>query len=303
MNAPLTNTAPAITTLADKAMLVRLKISKWTPYAYDIGATIAVELANGVRNAGRFNKHLMKGCARLTEVNAAYNDVYQYHIRNTVPWLDDGVRMLPSNVYFDYTTTIRELIDKADTAAKQLEAEWPQLVANDVARLGPLGDPNDYPTSIVGMFRADVRFQPVPQEGDFRVEISDDDRASLAASIRDAENSVTAYLIGEMCEPIRRLAARCDAFGGAKGERWHHSLVTNVAELTDRLPRLNINKCSKIDALIRDIRDAVKPYLTNPDTLKDDPLARVEAKSKMDQIMQKMGAFMSGVGNDRTSVQ
>ena len=82
MNAPFKHTAaPELTTLADKAVLVRLLVRKWAPYAYDPTATAVVEITSGVTKAGRFNKRLMAENSKLTEVNAAYNSVYLYHTR------------------------------------------------------------------------------------------------------------------------------------------------------------------------------------------------------------------------------
>lgn len=285
-----------ITSLADKAVLAKLSMAKWTPYKYDENTTAQVEAANGVKRVGRFNKHLMKECGALADVNAHYNAVYLYHTQNTLPWADDGVRMLPNELYIEYTQQMRQLIGEADRAADGLAAEWDALVQRDMARLGPLANISDYPPAyaIRAEFGADIKFRPIPQQGDFRIDILPEDLAGLEQEINEVENSVTSYILSELAEPLRKLGEKCQEYTGEKGQRWHHSLVLNVEEVVHRMARLNVNNDPKITKLADDIVQSIRPYTFSPDTLKENAVAREEARLKIDNIMGKMGAFMGG---------
>lgn len=278
-----------LTSLADRALLARLHLSTWNPYAYDSLATTQVEIANGVHKAGRFNKHLMKESKMLASTNAAFNAVYLYHIRNTVPWLDDGMRILASDHYMEYAAGIRPLISEAEAAADRLQSVWASEVANDKLRLGDLWQEGDYPKDVRSRYGVALRFLPVPSKSDFRVQISDVDKASLDAAIKEAEENVTTYLLKEITTPVRALAARLSEFTGAKGQRWHNSLVDNVIDLVERIPRLNVNKDPTITALSLELRQLIRPYAANPEVLKEDAVERTAAQAKMEDILARMG--------------
>lgn len=283
-----------IPTLADKAMLVRLKRSVYQPYAYDQGATMKVEVDTGVRRAGRFNKRLLLDCYELRDTNSAYNDVYQYHMLNTVPWTDTGLRMLPAHMYFEYTQGMRELMDKARAASAKLAAKWDDLVAADLARLGPLGNCDDYPRDISQCYGVSLSFMPVPTASDFRVKISDEDRASLESAIAEAEAGVTKHLLAEMLEPIERAVTKLAVPIGAEGSIFRDTLLSNITEVAQRARKLNLTGDPSVTAIVDAINGAIGGYAQAPDRLREDIGARNDAQEKLADIMAKMSAFMGG---------
>lgn len=280
-----------VPTLAQRAILVRLKRSMFQPYAFDSVQTTKIELDTGVRKAGRFNKRLFLDCFEVRDTNAAFNDVYQYVQRNTTPWLDDGVRMLPSTMYFDFTQGVRELIAVANRKADNLAAKWDTLVAQDLARLKHLGDPKDYPTDIRAHYDIGLKFLPVPTTNDFRVEISDDDRASLDSAIREAEEGVTKYLVSELLEPIKKAAEKLSVPIGQDGSIFRDSLLNNIAEVVERAKKLNIMGDPTVATLVTDIERSVGKYAIAPDLLREDIGARNTAQSELEAIMSKMSGL------------
>lgn len=282
-----------LTTLADKAMLVRVKIGVWSNYRKDDNATALVELSKGVTKAGNFNKHLMKESKILRDVTAAYRAVYLYHINNSVPWLDDGVRMIPAGMYFEYIQNIKQLINEADQAADRMQLTWAVEVANDMQRLGSLANADDYPRTVRDKFYVDgPRFMPVPKEDDFRVEISDEDRASLGACIREAEEAVSRHLITEMLDPVRKAVEKLQVPIGEAGAVFRDSMLTNIQDQIIRATKLNINNDPVVNDLILELNTAVGSYATNPDPLRESDKLREDTKEKLADVMAKMSAFM-----------
>jgi hypothetical protein len=282
--------------LASKALLIKLVKGTYQPYVHDGQATTQVEATNGVSKVGRFNKRLFRDCFALDEANKAFNAVYNYHMKHTLPWLDDGMRILPSTLYFEYTQELRALIDEANKAADALDAVWADEVQKDLVRLGPLGKLSDYPTSVRDKFYITVRFLPVPTTTDFRVHISDADRESLNQAIKDAETTVTKHIMTELMEPVKRLAQRCNEFSGESSERWHHSLVLNVQAVAERMGKLNVTDDETIDRFIADVNMSITAYAAQPDLLKEDPAERAVAYAKLEELNKRMAAFMGGHG-------
>lgn len=280
-----------IPSLAERALLVRLKRNMYQPYAYDSGATALVEANTGVRRAGRFNKRLLLDCYDLKDTNAAFNDVYQYVNHNTVPWLDDGVRMLPSHMYFEFTQGVRELIATAEGKARNLASKWDLLVQRDLARLGPLGDINDYPSDIGSRFGIGLKFMPVPSTADFRVQISQDDMQSLNDAILEAEAGITKHLISEMLEPVRKAVEKLSIPIGQEGAIFRDSLLGNIMEQVQRAHKLNINNDPSVTKMIDDINAAISGYANAQDRLREDVGARSDAQAKLADIMSKMSGM------------
>jgi len=263
-----------MSTLKDSTVLVKLSLGKFTPYAFDEGATHSVELAAGVSRAGRFNKHLMKDSSRVKETNAKFAAVYGFLMQNTLPWTDTGLRMLPSDKYFQFSQDVRTLMVEAENAADSLAQDWAQEVQRDMARLGPLARAEDYPPDVRVCYYARVQFYPVPDVADFRVEISDEDKTELEAALQATENKIPKYLAELVKVPLEALAKKCDAYTGAKGERWHDSMVGNVWEMAQRMRDLNVSKDSRIDTLADEVMDILQPYMLDKEILKTDALER-----------------------------
>jgi hypothetical protein len=280
-----------IPSLAERAILVRLKRSMFQPYAYDSVQTTKIEAESGVLKAGRFNKRLFLDCYEVKDTNAAFNDVYKYVQRSTTPWLDDGVRMLPSAMYFDFTAGVRELIAVAKRKVDNLAPKWDTLVAQDLARLKHLGDPKDYPTDIRARYDIGLKFLPVPTVNDFRVEISDDDRASLDSAIREAEEGITKYLVSELLQPIKKAAEKLAVPIGHDGSFFHDSLFNNITEMVERAKKLNIMDDPTVSALVTDIERNVGKYALAPDLVREDIGARNTAQSELEAIMSKMAGL------------
>lgn len=276
LNLPL----PEPKTLADKAMLVRLSRGIYQPYAYDAVATSKVEQDNQVTKAGRFNKHLLKESVWLKSANAAMSAIYTYHHRVTLPWLDDGLRLLPSAMYFEYTQEIRRLRDEADKAVDALAQHWQQEIANDANRLGPLFKVEDYPTDIKSRYYCKVQFLPVPSTDDFRVHVSEEDRQSLHQAVYEAEHAAVEYVLAELLEPLRRAAEKLAVPIGAEGSVFRDTLVENIVEVSERMAKLNISDDAALAAAINDVHNAFAPYTKNIDALRVSQEVRTQAQKK-----------------------
>lgn len=285
--------APLITTLADKAVLVRFSQGTYQPYKFDKGATELVEQANHVPDAGRFNKRLFKNCEALSLCNSAFRNVYAKHIELTLPWLDDGMRMLPSWKYEGYRNELRPLIQEAERAADRLQRDWDQLVVEDMTRLGPLANSKDYPVSIRDRYYIDLRFLPVPSKGDFRVDISDDDKASIERALKEAETNATKYLIGEVLKPLKHAVGKLRLPIGAEKSVFRDSMVENLLDAVERAAELNITYDQTLLAEIANVRTLFSGI--EPETLRESDQVRSAAAGRLDDVMSRLSAYMGSM--------
>jgi hypothetical protein len=283
-----------MTTLADKALLVKLNRSLYQPYVFDAKATRMVEEASGVTKAGRYNKRLFRDSSVLKDTNEKFNLLYVTYIKRTVPWLDDGVRMVPNALYFELAHELRDLIVDAKAAADALARQWGAMVASDIQLLGAMANPADYCTAeeVRAKFDAQVTFFPVPSAADFRIDVTEEDRAEMAKAISDAEANVGKYLMKEMLAPVKAFVNKLSVPIGLDGAIFRDTLIENIVDLVERLPKLNINRDPDVDATIAELKSVIDHFADNPDVLRESQDTRQSARDKMAVIEAKMAAFM-----------
>jgi len=288
MNAPF-----APTQLADKAMLVKLRRSMFNPSITDKDATSIVEVTTGVTRAGKFKKTLFADSSRFKQLQAAFNELYTYHQQHTLPWTDAGPRLLPAHLYFEYTEQMRARRAAADNALRMFAGVYDQEIQRDLSRLGNMGRVSDYPKDIHDTFAHDVQFMPVPTTGDFRVQISDEDRLSMESAIREAESAISGHIIEQLLTPLQHAAARLTEYKGEKGQKLYDSVLGNIMEAVERLPKLDISGDPRIAKAIEDTRRIAEQFDTN--TLKEADEVRATAASQLKAQADNIAALFGGI--------
>ena len=274
---------PTTKTLADKALLVRLKRSMWSPYAYDKTATHQIEAAANATRIGRFNKHLMKDSQALKRTTAAFTDVYTYVTKHTLPWLDDGLRLLPAHLYQEFTAELRGRINAAEQEADNLALVWQSEINNDALRLGALFNTEDYPSSaeIRSYWAISTRFLPVPTTNDFRTQVDPQDLASLQQEIADAEKQAAKYVLESMLEPMQAAAQRLKEYENRPGQRFHESTITNMVEVASRMEKVNISDDPQIAASIRQLKQLALSCALNTTAIKENDATRASVRQQI----------------------
>jgi len=151
--------------LADRALLANLSISQWTARKFDRTATLEVASAhNAPSNIGRYNKLLVHN-PKLKTLQQLISEIRNGHYTRTLPWLDQGQRLLPVAGYFDYCKWLSAKKREFDAQVAQFIDEYP--AAKDAARslLNGLYNEADYPSveRLREKFSFDVAFSPVPE--------------------------------------------------------------------------------------------------------------------------------------------
>ena len=278
--------------LDEKAVLVSVKRSMYSPYKLD-------DTESAAYGAGNVNKHLFAGRDnRVKQTIAEFTKVYTYVKDNTVPWTK-GVNMLAIEHYMDFTRDLRGLIYKAEQAVDDLVANWDAEVQADLARLTKiaaakgkpnLANPNDYPTAqeIRQRFGIEVRYMPVPTTGDFRVGISEADKATLQKQLEDAEESAARHVIEQMLEPMQRAADKLAVPIGEDGSIFRDSLIDNLVEVADRMNRVNVSDDPEITGKIAELQALVSAYANNKDVLRNNQSVREKAAAQIDALCGQM---------------
>jgi hypothetical protein len=285
-----------IKNLDEKAVLVQVKRRMYSPYKLD-------EAESKAYGAGNVNKHLFQGTDNRVKVAISkYTEVYTFVKDNTVPWTT-GVELLNIDHYMDFTRGLRERIDAANAAVDDLVANWGYEVQRDLKRLQDiayakgkpnLADPNDYPEAdeVAARFGIEVRYMPVPTTGDFRVGISDEDKASLQRQLDDATTNATRHVLTEMIEPMQRAVKKLTVKIGDDGSIFRDSLIDNMVDVANRMAKVNISDDPVIRERIKDLQSLVGTYANNKDMLRNNQSVREKAATQIDDLMSKMAGLV-----------
>lgn len=284
----------------ETALLVSLNIKTFGAAKHDKKATKETAEQNDAEESSlKTNKSLVS--KQLMEpVTKAVSTLRTFHYGNTLPWMDEGVRILPSANYDTYKGEMEKHKDAFDAAVRAFCDRWPEAILDAQQRLGKLFKADDYPVDIKGRFSVAVRFMPLPEAGDWRLPALEDvEKAKLAAQVQDtmdaakktAMRDVYERLIADVKQMGLKLAAyTVDASTGKASNPFRDSLVENLRETVALIPRLNFAD----DPELERIRLLVASDLcgTDADELRADASKRQAVAERAEKIAGELGEFM-----------
>lgn len=233
------------------------------------------------------------------------NEMYQFHMRHTLPLGDDGSRALPNALYFDYTTNMQQYEAQIRQLDMQVLANYDQMVEDDVdARNAALIKQGKHPSASVDDYPSKAQMEsylyvhwhlePISTAGDFRYEVDEGIKQRLAARLTRVAEEAKLDLYARMLEPMKRFVEKLSVPIGQQGSIFRDSLVGNINEMLTLLPKLNVDNDPQITKLIEDIRAVVQPYVFHPDILREQPESRQAARDKMAEIMRRFDGYNIG---------
>ena len=281
-------------TLSEKAMLVSLNISCWDRYKFDAKVSNEVAVAHNATNkVGRYNKNLLAfNPTSYKAVTSLAGEARQTHYTHTLPWTDEGQRILPCANWTKYTDAMRTLQTKFNIAAQEFVMEAPALFTRSLQELNGLGNAADFPTmqKLSESFDFRIKFSPFPTADDFRVTLQPSDMEAVKAEL---ETNVNQAVAEAMKEPFKRLHEVVKKMAMTLVDSdaiFRDSLVTNVEELLEVLPKLNLTDDATLTVMCNDIRDNL---VTDPDTLRQNKSVRSDIAAKAAAIQANLAGFMA----------
>ncbi len=286
------------TKLADKVILVKLTQRKVALTKRDAYLSDKIQRQEGDASLTVLTKLFRSKGNAIAQIMAKFNEVYAYHKMHTLPYVDAGPRILPNDLYFEYTQQTKHLITQVENLKRTYMPQYDQLVLEDVmyrnsGHAAGRAHVDDYPTAeqFDSAMSIDIRFQPMPDSRHFLFDLSEDDLKSFEQSEREASTAMNADIIGRMLKPLSALTQRLQDYQGQKGERFHNSLIENVIEGCDIARKLAINPTEELLNEINSIESIAKATLHDAEIIKGSANARVEARLKFAEVADKLGAY------------
>ena len=280
-------------TIASSAMLVDLNIRGWTAKKQDREISNEVTASKGARtsNAGVYQKNLLAGSIELADINKYATHIRQWHAARTLPWSDSGTRLLPAAVFQDYMAEFGQHEIEYNNRVAALEAAYGQIVQAAQFTLGSMFKADDYPDISEIKHKFDIRcsFYPLPEEGDFRVDIGQMGLDDLKDRFAKQQEERIASAVGDIKDRVKDILGkiahvlRVDA-DGSKG-RIHDGTFESAIALCDTIATFNLTNDPELTAL----RKEMKAMLSGMDTsdLRKDDTVRAYAREEVNALMSK----------------
>ncbi len=289
--------------LEERALLVKLTISNWTASKTDKEVTDGViEEQRAHSGAGRFTKRLF-GKHALKEISKTVGSARIAHRTLTLPWEDNGNRIITTEGYQHYSKTMRRYRQIMEEHVTGFIENYEDYIKQAREELGKMFHRDDYPDvgEVKMKFAFDVEPTPIPTSMDFRAKVSDSEAKAIA---KDIEKRQKARLDNAMKDVWQRIAdvtekmveklteyvpAKDNGLKGAEGV-FKSSLISNVTDLAEILPSLNINNDPELKRLHKQMIDDLTKY--DADELKGDAKKRATTAKAARQVLSKVRRYL-----------
>jgi hypothetical protein len=289
--------------LSERAMLSTLHRGMWSGSKHDQQVTEDTAEAHKVdtKEAGRYSKQLISR-KFLSKVASKMTVARQTHRILTLPWDDEGTRILSAQGYLHYTQVMRTCRLGVESAAGEFLKNYPDHIRVAKTLLGNMFNSEDYPSAeeLKKKFYLDVEIKPIPEAGDFRTKLANNTVKAIADDIERRTNERIEAAVKDVFQRIvdvtGKMAERLGSYEPSQGEGkasglFRDSLIYNVKELADLLPSLNIVDDPRLDGLAKQLNADLVQH--SPEILRTDAKIRKQTALKADKIFKKVSTYLA----------
>ena len=254
------------------AMLVGLHIAAWSGRLYDRQASDHVAVAHEASTAaGRYNKRLLPKAA-FAALTATMSEARTKHYANSLPWDDKGARLLTVANYEHYTELMDGLRERVVRQRARFIEDYDDYIDQARLDLGKLFRIEDYPSKedLQGRFAIRYRITPVPDADHFIAQLASDDtervKRDIESHIEEQLHGAVGDLYRRLGEAVERVSERLREDDEGKPLVFRDTMISNIRDLVDVVPRLNIFGDDELASLCAQVKEKIASV--EPDSLR-----------------------------------
>ena len=219
-----------------------------------------------------------------------------------LPWDDQGSRLLTVANYERYTELLDGLRERMVRERARFIEDYDDNVDQARLDLGRLFRIEDYPAkeALQGRFGIRYRIVPVPDADHFMARLASDDTArvkrDIESQIEERLHDAVGDLYRRLGEAVERVSERLQEGEDGKPFVFRNSMIENIRDLVDVVPRLNIFGDDRLALLCQDVKDRIAH--ADPDTLRPSPQfnpnVRRQVKRDADALIQQFAGYFGG---------
>lgn len=284
--------------IARAAMLVNLRISLYSGRKKDTQTQAEVVQSKGSNSsrAASVYKNLFCDSKELDAITKFQAKARKRHYEMTLPWEDQGARLLPTAALMDYQAEMSGHQAEFNRLVQVFLDKYDTLVAAAAFQLGALFDRAEYPKreTVAKQFGFEMQYTPLPVAGDFRLDIESEVQADLArqyeARMQEQLDAAQQDAWTRVYEALQRFQDRLTLNEDGTRKVFRETMVTNAQELCEVLTKLNVTR----DPALEKARAQLQNLLAGVDVqdLRKEEGARLQTLQAVNNILD---AFDWGV--------
>ena len=251
-------------------------------------------------SAGRYNKRLLPRAA-LAAVTATMREARSRHYAQSLPWDDKGSRLLTVANYEHYTGIMDGLRERLVSQRARFIEDYDDYVEQARLDLGKLFRIEEYPSKedLRDRFSIRYRITPVPDADHFIARLASDDtdrvKRDIERHIEEQLHDAVGDLYRRLADAVERVSERLNEDGDGKPLIFRDTMISNIRDLVDVVPRLNIFGDQSLARLCEEVKDRIAGV--EPDSLRPsgtfDPVARAQVKRDADALLEQFAGYFS----------
>jgi hypothetical protein len=274
-----------------KAILVKLSIRQFNPKRQDAKTTREVLVEKQAKSsAGAWIKNLVDP-RTLEAITSTAMGARQKHYFLSLPWQDEGWRILPVTMYQKYQDTLRDCKKSFEGQVEKFLLKYPEYIQEARTALNGMFNPLDYPPVqiIRSKFGFTIDFAPLPAGSDFRVTLANDELATIQADVdkrvQEATEQAVKDLWHRLADPVKHMVTKLSDSDAI----FRDSLIENVKEIVALIPALNLTADPKLAQIARECEE-LTAY--EPEDLRGKKAIRQEAADRAVELLKKMEGYL-----------
>ena len=249
--------------IENRAVIVIADTSFWTGSRIDKGASDEVAVRyEAEQDSARVTKRLIDR-KELKGIQNAISSAKVMHKRMTLPWDDNGGRLLPRDRMPEYKEKMAKKMADVDTETTDFVERYPELVKESSKRLGLLHKDGDFPAqeTMAGKFGFRYRIQPVPSAEHFVLDLAKDEitdlKEQLETDIKKKVSEAVSSVFERLETQIRAMIERLGDDENGDPRRMGSGRIDAINELIDAIPTLNITDDKKMNRIADRLKKAM----------------------------------------------
>jgi len=280
--------------LAQKAMIVDLQLSRWSGTKTDPKASKQlIANANAKDGSAIVSKRLVPKEA-FTDIVTACNALRAHMSKYTLPWSDNGQRIMTRNIFEIFMSGYGELERQFNAAvAEFITVKYPQARDQASFRMGDLFVEGDYPTieELQKKFQVTLDIDGITEPDDFRVALPQQELDKLKASMEESIQRRLSFAMQDVWLRIAELLEHYIEKIGDEDAIFRDSTVNNLVDLMNILPGLNVTGDPKLREIRQRIMASIGAY--QPDDLRKTKELRAVAAKEARAIRESINSHVS----------
>lgn len=274
-------------------MLLDLHLSVYTGRKQDKATAAEINISKNTRSskAASVYKSLFTEDKDLEAIASYAGKVRTWLYSVTLPWADSGTRLVPTKNFFDITHELSGHEQEFNRLVDVFINNYGVKVSSQAFKLGKLFDPKEFPNvgELTHKFGFNYTFTPVPQSGDFRVDIPAAAAQQVVAQFEKEQNKRIQEAMREpwerLYQEIKHIKDKMIDKEDGKPQKLYQSMLDNALGLCETLTSLNLLDDPDLEAA----RRALEQSLTDIDivSLRKSPEVREAIKVKMQDLTDK----------------